>query len=361
MSLPFYAIIMAGGSGTRLWPLSRQARPKQALKLIGERTMFELAVDRLLPIMPPEHIIVVTTADLVEQLSAQTPGLPHRNFVIEPEGRGTAPVIGLGASYAKHLAGDATVVVACLTADHYIKDVTKFQNVLLAAANVAEGGHIVTLGIQPSFASTGFGYIQRGEPLAMAGGFAVYQAKAFKEKPDEAMAAAFVADGLHSWNSGMFIWTTDRVSAEFARQLPETAARLDEVAQTFDTPEMAGTLTRVWPTVPKQTIDYGIMEGAADVAVLPVDIGWSDVGSWASLLDILEPDEAGNVLIGGDHLAFDTTGTLINSDRLVAAIGLSNLVIVNTDDALLICPRNRSQEVKRVVEKLQQQKRKGYL
>ncbi len=361
MSLPFYAIIMAGGSGTRLWPLSRQNRPKQAIKLIGERTMFQLAVDRLLPIMPPEHIITVTTAELADQLSAQTPDLPRRNFVVEPEGRGTAPVIGLGASYAKHLAGGQNVVVACLTADHYIKDVTRFQNVLLAAANVAEQGHIVTLGIRPSFPSTGFGYIQRGEPLGMTSGFAVYQAKAFKEKPDEAMAAAFVADALHSWNSGMFIWTTDRVSVEFARQLPETAGKLDEAARSFETPGMADTLSRVWPTVAKQTIDYGIMEGAAEVAVLPVDIGWSDVGSWASLLDILEPDESGNVLIGNDHLTFDTTGTLIHSDRLVATIGLSNLVIVNTDDALLVCPRGRSQEVRRVVEKLQQRQAHRYL
>jgi mannose-1-phosphate guanylyltransferase len=352
MPLPFYALIMAGGSGTRLWPLSRQTRPKQSLQLIGERTMFQLAVDRLLPIMPPENIIVVTTADLAEQLSAQTPGLPKRNFVLEPMGRGTAPVIGLGALYARYLAvGPA--VIACLTADHYIKDVARFQKVLLAAAVVAERGQIVTLGIRPSYPSTGFGYIQRGESLGPAGGFAVYRALAFKEKPQEEMAIRFVADGLHTWNSGMFIWTTDRVMAEFDRQLPDTATKLNEVARAFGSPHHAEVLAKVWPTIDKETIDYGIMEGASDVAVIPVDIGWSDVGSWASLLDIIPPNESGNVIISGEHLPLDTSGTLIQASKLVATIGLRDMIIVDTEDALLICPRDRSQEVKKIVERLQ--------
>src|SRR5574341_1245578 len=222
MSKPLYAIIMAGGSGTRLWPVSRQSRPKQTLKLIGDRTMFQLAVDRLLPIMPPDRIITVTTDDLAETLAEQAPMLSRRNFLIEPEGRGTAPVIGLGALYARHLAG-GEAVVACLTADHYIKDVDQFQRVLHAAALVAEWGYIVTLGIRPTFASTGFGYIERGAALEPAGGFMVYQTLKFKEKPSEAMAQAFVADGRHSWNSGMFVWATERVLNEFNRQLPDTA------------------------------------------------------------------------------------------------------------------------------------------
>lgn len=360
MALPLYGLIMAGGSGTRLWPLSRQAQPKQALKLIGERTMFQMAVDRLLPIVPADHIITVTTAELADLLAAQTPELPRANFVVEPAGRGTAPVIGLGARWARHLAG-REVVVACLTADHYIRDVAHFQQALLAAAAVAEGGQIVTLGIRPSFASTGFGYIERGEALGQTLTFETYRAKKFKEKPSEPLAAQFATDGMHSWNSGMFIWTSGRVEAEFARQLPETAAKLDEISRAFDKPEYAETLGRIWPTVPKETIDYGIMEGASDVAVIPVDIGWSDVGSWASLVDVLEPDKDGNVCLGRPMLSVDTTGTLVKSDRLVAVIGLKNVIVIDTEDALLVCDRERSQDVKKVVETLQLQKENRYL
>jgi len=356
MQLPLYALIMAGGSGTRLWPLSRQTRPKQALKLIGEFTMFQLAVDRLLPIMPPERIIVVTTADLAATLTAQTPTLPRRNFVIEPEGRGTAPVIGLGALYARRLAG-GDVVVACLTADHFIRDAAQFQRVLGAAAQVAVRGQIVTLGIRPTHPSTGFGYIEQGDVSDTVDGFAVHRAVRFKEKPDEETAAEFVADGRHTWNSGMFVWTTARVSAEFERQLPDTARKLDEVARTFQSAQYETTLTRVWPTVEKQTIDYGIMEGAKDVAVIPVDIGWSDVGSWASLLDILEPDENGNVVIGGDYIGIDSSGMLVRSEKLVATAGVRNLIVVDTDDALLICERDRSQDVRIIVDRLQQKYR----
>lgn len=347
MSLPFYAVIMAGGSGTRLWPLSRQARPKQSLQLIGNRTMFQLAVDRLLPIMSPDHIIVVTTAELAEQLAAQTPNIPAQNFLVEPMGRGTAPVIGLGAWYAKQLAGGDTVI-ACLTADHYIKNEPRFQQALLAAARQAEQGYIITLGIKPSFASTGFGYIERGESLARDGEFEVYRANAFREKPAEATAQKFVEAG-HAWNSGMFVWTTRRVEEEFTRQLPDTAQKLTQVARTFD----SATISQVWPTIVKETIDYGIMERAQEVAMIPVDIGWSDVGSWASLLDILEPDDHGNVVIDGEHLSVDSTGLLVSSKKLIATIGLTDLVIVDTDDALMICHRDNSQDVKRIVEKLQ--------
>lgn len=360
MSESYYAVIMAGGSGTRLWPLSRQSRPKQMLKLIGDRTMFQIAVERLAPLFPPERILILAPGDLAGELSRQAPELPQENFIAEPDGRGTAPAIGLGALYLRHR--DPNALMACLTADHYIADTARFRAALAAAAQVAQPGRLVTLGIPPTFPATGFGYIQRGQFIGAFDGIEVYHALKFKEKPSADTAAEFLADGQHSWNSGMFIWRADRILAEFERLLPETFAKLMEIDATLDGPNAGATLARVWPTVAKDTIDFAIMERARDVALIPAGgLGWSDVGSWASLLDILAPDEAGNVVLNGDHVGIDTTGSLIHSEGLVATMGVKNLIIVDTDDALLVCSRDRAQDVRAIVEKLQREPGRGYL
>jgi mannose-1-phosphate guanylyltransferase len=352
----YYALIMAGGGGTRLWPLSRKDRPKQSLKLLGERTMFQIAVDRLAPLFPPERILVVTGAGYAGDLQAQRPSLPAENFVLEPAPRGTAPAIGLSAQAVRRR--DPQGLMACLTADHFIGDEARFRDVLAAAAQAAAQGFLVTLGIQPTYPATGYGYIQRGQALHAAGRWEVFRAARFKEKPKLPEAEAMLADGQHSWNSGMFIWRADRILAEFARQMPEFYKQLSEIESE------PGNLARVWEGVPSTTIDYGIMEGATDVAVIPADgLGWNDIGSWESLLETLAPDESGNVVVGGEHLGLDTTGTLVHASRgqrrLVATIGVSNLVIVDTGDVLLVCPRERSQEVRAVVEALKQREDGG--
>jgi len=357
--MAFYALIMAGGVGTRLWPLSRRNRPKQSLTLVGGRTMFEHAVDRIAPIFQPEHIFVVTGAEHVESLAAQAPELPPENFIVEPEGRGTAPAIGLGAIHLRR--EDPQAIMAVLTADHFIANQDRFRDVLTAAAQVAEDGHLVTLGIKPSFPSTGYGYIKQGQSLSTVDGFPVFQAKRFTEKPSLETALHMVESGEYSWNSGMFVWQVDRISEEFQGQMPEFFVQLAEVEATLGTPGYEATLNRVWPQIAKQTIDYGVMEGAEDVAVIPVDIGWSDVGSWSSLSDLLPADERGNTVVG-PHMGIDTSDTLIFSEkRLVATIGLEDMVIVDTEDALLVCPRDREQEVRAIVRQLQQENRTDYI
>lgn len=348
----YYALIMAGGGGTRLWPLSRRSLPKQALKLVGERTMFEHAVDRIVPIFQPDEIYVVTGAEQVEPLMLQAPDVPRDNFLVEPMGRGTAPAIGLGAIHLKRRDPDA--VMAVLTADHFIRDVDRFRRVLQAAAEAAEEGHLVTLGIAPAFPSTGYGYIKQGELLGQVDGFPVYRAERFTEKPSAETAFHMVESGEYSWNSGMFIWRVDRILAEFARQMPDFYAQLAQIEAVLGTPAYERMLNRIWPEVTPQTIDYGVMEGAEDVVVIPVDIGWSDVGNWSSMRDIQPADADGNVVVG-EHLGIDSHRCIVFAGkRLVATIGLEDLIIVDTDDALLVCPVEREQEVREVVRRLRE-------
>jgi len=353
--MAFHALIMAGGVGTRLWPLSRRDRPKQSFKLVGQRTMFEHAVDRVAPIFQPEQILVVTGAEHVDSLKAQAPELSPQSFIVEPEGRGTAPAIGLGAIHLRQR--DPEAVMAVLTADHFITEVDLFRQVLTAAAQVARDGHLVTLGIKPSYPSTGYGYINQGESLGEADGFSFFRAERFTEKPDLETAFRMLESGEYSWNSGMFIWRVDRIMEEFQRQMPEFYVQLAEVEATLGTPGYEPTLNRVWPQVAKQTIDYGVMEGAKDVVVIPVDIGWSDVGSWTSLSELLPADEQGNVVVG-PHVGVDTRDTLIfnkGNGRLIATIGLEDMVVVDTEDAVLICPMEREQEVREIVEQLERE------
>jgi mannose-1-phosphate guanylyltransferase len=345
----FYALIMAGGGGTRLWPLSRRKRPKQMLPLISEESMFRIAVMRLA--LPLERIFVVTGESQVEDLRKEVPELPAENFILEPFGRDSGPAAGLGVAHIHQLNPDA--VVAILTADHYIRDTQGFQTALEAAHEVAQQDYIVTLGIQPTYAATGFGYIQQAEPLSEVKGLTVYHSAGFKEKPDQDTAQKFIDSGLYAWNSGMFIWKASQAMAEFSRQQPIIYDHLMEISSHIGKDDYAETIQSMWETMPKISLDYAVMENAERVAMIPISIGWNDVGSWAAVHEILSTSGHDNIELNNtQHICIDSTGMLISSERRVVTIGVDDLVVIDTGDVLMICQRDRAQDVKQAVERL---------
>jgi mannose-1-phosphate guanylyltransferase len=357
----YYAMIMAGGGGTRLWPMSRGKSPKQMLPLVENQSMFRVSVDRLAPLFPPEKIYVVTGRRYIDALRADAPDIPAQNFIAEPSGRNSGPAAALGMTVIHQRDPNATV--ALLTADHHIALKDTFRDVLEAAYEVAQQGKIVTLGISPSLPSTAFGYIHRGEPLGEAKGFQVYDSLGFAEKPDFATAVQFLQSGAYSWNSGMFIWKVSQGLAEFQRQQPLMAAQFTSLSATVDTPEFDAALDGMWDNVENISLDYAVMEGAEGMAVIPVDIGWSDVGAWDALYGVLMLDNTGNGYKGSatQPIMIDTKNTLVYADKLTVTVGVEDIIVVDTDDALMICHKTRAQDVKKVVERLRADHQDSYL
>ena len=354
-----YALVLAGGTGTRLWPRSRRERPKQLLPLISARTMLQETVERVLPIIPADHIFIITNEGFAETACEQLPDLPPKNIIREPEGHGTAPSIGLGGLHIQKR--DPAAVMVSLHADHYIERAEEFRRALLDAARVARAGYLVTLGIQPNQPETGYGYIQRGELIETLGAQPVYRVAQFLEKPDEATATRFVASGEYYWNSGIFAWQMATLWEEYARYQPKLFKQLQSIGRDLNTRREKTTITRVWNKIKNETIDVGIMEQSRRVVTLPIDVGWSDVGSWATLLDLLPGNRENNVVVG-EHVGVDTSSSLIYSpNRLIATVGLSDMIVVDTDDAILVCPKSRAQEVRHIVETLKQSNKHKYL
>jgi len=359
----YYAVIMAGGGGTRLWPLSRSNRPKQMLKLGSERTLFQIACDRLEGLFPPERILVVTVAEQAIELQKQIPEIPTENYLLEPMPRGTASVVGLAATVLYKR--DPQAVMAILTADHFIDNVPYFQKLLRAAYKVAQSKMLVTLGITPTIPATGYGYIHRGELLDTIDGQPVNKVIMFKEKPSAEAAQKMLAEGDHDWNSGMFIWRAEDILVEFSSQMPGLAATLESIGTAWGTASQETVVNDLWPKIVPQTIDYGIMERAQKVAVLPAaGLGWNDVGSWDSLFDVLTPDENGNILLNAQNICIGTHNNLVLSDesnRLITTIGVEDLVIIDTADVLLVCKREDAQKVREAVLKLKESSQTRYL
>ena len=350
----FYGVIMAGGGGTRLWPWSRKGQTKQMLRIVGDRTMFQISVDRIKDLISPEHILVITTEEQAEKLEPQCEEIQRGNYILEPLPRGTASVVGMAA--IQLLARDKDAVMAVLTSDHYIRNVEYFNELLESAFVEAEKGHLVTMGIEPTFPSTGMGYIEEGDVIDDVNGNPVRKVNRFREKPNRETAEKFLAAGNFAWNSGMFIWRADRILAEIEKDLPDLYAKMMQMYPTIGTDKYDATVAEVWPTIQPQTIDYGVMEKADDVVVLPAKgLGWDDIGSWESIYGVLEGDENGNIYINCKNLQIDSEGILTcseNPDKMIITVGMKDTVVVETDKVVLVCPKSDTQRVREIVQYL---------
>ncbi|MBA4393228.1 MAG: mannose-1-phosphate guanylyltransferase [Desulfobacca sp.] len=352
MDTSLYFVIMAGGRGTRFWPRSRTKTPKQLLDIVGTKTILEQTIDRLLPLTDWEHIFVVTEIAQAEAIKALLPELVESRLIVEPLGRNTAPCIGLAAMILEQIDPEATMAV--LPADHYILQVPSFQETLLAAAQASrEGDYLITLGITPTFPETGYGYLEQGQQVMEVSAHPVWRVKAFHEKPDRPKAEAMLKRGDFFWNSGMFVWTVSAILREFARLVPPMYDELQKLKPFLGTPDWEWALLTGYEAMENISIDYAIMERSDKVLMLAGDFGWNDVGSWEAVYQLQPKDEQGNCF-SGPVLVLDSQGCLVHSpQKTVALIGLKDLVVVDTPDALLICPRERAQEVKKIVELLE--------
>jgi len=336
------AVVMAGGQGTRFWPRSRRLRPKQFLAMAGSDSMLHQTVARLFPRFAPEDVYILTTTDLAEETRRLLPMLPPENVLTEPEGRNTAPCLALALVQLEQQHPDAVMVV--LSADHWIGDHDAFiADLERAGRHAAEHGDLVTFGIRPAHPDTGFGYIET------EGDGPVLRAAAFREKPPLETAMAYVATGRHYWNAGMFVWTLKNLRQEFLANSPETLQPLDAWVAGGAKPEA---LPAAYGLLPKLSIDYAIMEKSKHVAVVPASFRWSDVGLWPAVAEFHEPDAEGNVTQGDVVLLDSSRCAVFGGNRLIAALGVEDLIIVDEKDALLICPKSKAQDVKRVVDRL---------
>lgn len=346
-----HALIMAGGSGTRFWPASRNVSPKQLLSLAGSQSMLQATVERLGALVPAERVLVLTNQRLVEPIRKQLPELPADSVMGEPCRRDTAPAIGLAAVLIAQRDPDATMVA--MPADHVIGPVDVFQQAIRQAAELvdADPSRIVTFGIRPTYPAESFGYIERGEPVAAAPSASVYQVKCFREKPTAAVAQQYVAAGSFYWNSGIFLWKAQTILDALQRFAPEMHARLTTIARALATREFSSTLEREFTAIVGKSIDYAVMEHYENIAVIEAPFDWDDLGSWRALARLQGTDADGNTRIGA-NVVVRTSNTIIRStpDHLVATIGVDNLIIVHTPDATLVVRQDDEEAVREVVK-----------
>jgi len=347
-----YALILSGGAGTRLWPRSRKAMPKQFLDLLGPRSLLQDTAERIAELIPTERIFVVAPPEHRALIHEQLPELPDDHVLVEPYPRGNAAAIGL--AMASLHAFDPDAVVAVLPSDHVVGRPQRFRTVLIAATAAAEAGHIVTLGIEPTGPDTGLGWIQAGGRIAVEAPAEVYRVERFVEKPKRDAAEKMLASGGHYWNAGMFVWRAATVLDAYREHLPQTAKALAALEEVHGTDRYEAVLSEVWEETDRTTIDWGIAEKARNVAVVPADIGWHDVGDWQRLAALASGS--------ADTVEVDASGVYAWAlGKAVALVGVHDLIVIDTPDALLIASKDRSGDVKAVVDRLRQEGREELL
>ena len=353
-----YGIIMAGGGGTRFWPLSRKETPKQLLNLSGKELMINETIDRITSVIPKKDIFIVTNESQVNKMKEATSTRILDNHILsEPAARNTAACIGYAAIEILKKYGDG--IMCIFPADHFIKDELTFSKTLVSAINVAEKeDKLVTMGITPTFPSTGYGYIKYDKVDTEGEAFKVLE---FKEKPDEETAKKYVESGEYAWNSGMFVWKASTILKYFEKLLPDIYDNLLIIGEAMNTSKEADIISNIYPDIRSISIDYGIMEKADDVVVIPAEFGWSDVGSWDNLGVLYDADDNGNI-VHGTHIGVDTKNSVIYAkNKLIATIDVENVVVVETDDTVLVCKKDKSQDVRKIVDILKEQGREEYL
>ncbi|MEI7781749.1 MAG: mannose-1-phosphate guanylyltransferase [Planctomycetota bacterium] len=350
-----HAIVMAGGSGTRFWPASRAALPKQLLPLAGEKTLLEDTVDRLAGLVPPERMMVVTSQRLLPAVHAQLPGVPEAGLVGEPCKRDTAPCVGLAALLvARH---DPAATMAVMPSDHVIKPAGRFREAILQAAALCDEapGRLVTFGIKPTYPAESFGYIQQGEPVPQPpGGAAVHRVAKFREKPPASVAREYLAAGTFLWNAGIFVWKAKTILEALATHQPECLERLEKIAAAWETADRDAVFAREFAAIKGISIDYAVLEHATDVAVIEAPFEWDDLGGWSAVARQRGVDSDGNTIVGR-HLGIDSVRTIVHAadDHLVVTMGLEDMLVVHTPDATLVADRAHEEAVRRVVTELE--------
>ena len=350
-----HAIVMAGGSGTRFWPASRGALPKQLLPLAGDRTLLEDTLARLDGLVPPERTMVVTAARLLDAVRHQLPQVPEAGLVGEPCRRDTAPCIGLAALLVARHDRDATMAV--MPSDHVIRPSERFRDAIRQAEGLvaAAPGRLVTFGVRPTYPAESFGYIQQGEALTVPPGAApAHVVASFREKPPAAVAAEYLAAGTYLWNAGIFVWKAATILAALAERQPDCLRHLERIAAAWDGPDRDRVFAAEFAAIKGISIDYAVLEHARDVAVIEAPFGWDDLGSWSAVARQRPADAAGNTLVGR-HLDIGSRGTIVHTDgeHLVVTLGLEDMLVVHTPDATLVADRSREEEVRKVVAELE--------